>query len=262
MQAGPGEGPSSDQTATDAAADDPGPAARRQSVVLAGFTGDVATALAARRDPDGSVRAAALSALDRLGFSDQLANAADDGDPRVRRRLAELLTRACRSGRVHPGPAVDVLLTLVADTDPSVVEVAAWALGELTPLVPRAAGLEPAGRSRAGDLREAAVAALVALATTHVDPLCREAAVAALGAIGDPAGLPAVLAALGGRPPLRRRAAVALAAFDDPTADAALERCLGDRDWQVREVAEELLGLPPRELAAAVEDGPTGDAET
>jgi len=73
----------------------------------------------------------------------------------------------------------------------------------------------------------------------------REAAVAALGAMGDPEGLPAVLGALGDRPAVRRRAAVALAAFDDERAEAALRRCLEDRDWQVRQVAETLLDRPP-----------------
>ena len=64
---------------------------------------------------------------------------------------------------------------------------------------------------------------------------------AALGAIGR-AGRHRDRA----RPPsttrdMRRRAAVALAAFDDPVAEEGLRRCLEDRDWQVRQVAEELL---------------------
>jgi len=65
--------------------------------------------------------------------------------------------------------------------------------------------------------------------------------VAALGAIGDPAGLPAVLAALGDKPTVRRRATVALAAFEGPEAESGLRRSLADRDWQVRQVAEILL---------------------
>ncbi len=64
---------------------------------------------------------------------------------------------------------------------------------------------------------------------------------AALGAIGDRRGLAAVIGALDDKPAIRRRAAAALAGFDDPAADAALERCLEDRDWQVRQVAEDLL---------------------
>jgi HEAT repeat protein len=98
-----------------------------------------------------------------------------------------------------------------------------------------------------GERRErSAVSALSTLASSgagHADPLCREACVAALGAIGDPTGLPAVLAALDDKPAIRRRAAVALAAFEGPAVEAALHRCLDDRDWQVRQVAEDLLAV-------------------
>ncbi|MCU1449313.1 MAG: hypothetical protein JWP02_1483, partial [Acidimicrobiales bacterium] len=67
-------------------------------------------------------------------------------------------------------------------------------------------------------------------------------AVAALGAIGDRRGLAAVLdAAASDRPAVRRRAVVALAAFDGPDVDAALHHALTDRDWQVRQAAEDLL---------------------
>ena len=65
--------------------------------------------------------------------------------------------------------------------------------------------------------------------------------VAALGAIGDPRGLPAVLDALEDKPTVRRRATVALAGFDDPRVDPALRRAAEDRDWQVRQAADELL---------------------
>jgi HEAT repeat protein len=53
--------------------------------------------------------------------------------------------------------------------------------------------------------------------------------------------LDVVLAALDDTPNIRRRATIALAAFDDPRADDGLRRCLEDRDWQVRQAAEELL---------------------
>jgi len=65
--------------------------------------------------------------------------------------------------------------------------------------------------------------------------------VAALGAIGDPAGLPAILAALEDRPAVRRRAVIALAPFEGREVQEALERALGDRDWQVRQAAEDQL---------------------
>jgi HEAT repeat protein len=80
------------------------------------------------------------------------------------------------------------------------------------------------------------------VARGHDDALCREAAVAALGAIGDRRGLDPVLAAASGdRPGVRRRAVVALAAFDGPEVEAALRAALEDRDWQVRQAAEDLL---------------------
>jgi HEAT repeat protein len=70
--------------------------------------------------------------------------------------------------------------------------------------------------------------------------------VAALGAIGSPDGLPAVLAALTDKPAIRRRGAVALAAFEGEEVDAALVKAKGDADWQVRQVAEDLLDARPR----------------
>ncbi len=88
-----------------------------------------------------------------------------------------------------------------------------------------------------------ALAELASTTSGHADALCREAAVAALGAIGDPAGLAAVLSALEDKPAIRRRAAAALAAFDGPEVEPALRRCLEDRDWQVRQVAEDLLAV-------------------
>ena len=68
----------------------------------------------------------------------------------------------------------------------------------------------------------------------------REAAVAALGAIGDERGLAAILHGTTDKPAIRRRAVIALTPFDGPEVDAALERALSDRDWQVRQAAEEL----------------------
>jgi HEAT repeat protein len=106
-----------------------------------------------------------------------------------------------------------------------VIEATAWALGELGPAAVRAG----------------AVPALAAVSTSHDDPLAREAAVAALGALGDPAGLPAVLAACRDKPAVRRRAVLALAPFEGPDVDAALHTALDDRDWQVRQAAEDLL---------------------
>jgi HEAT repeat protein len=75
--------------------------------------------------------------------------------------------------------------------------------------------------------------------------LCREAAVAALGSIGDDRVLPTILAALSDKATVRRRAVIALAPFDGPEVDTALRRSLDDRDRQVRQAAEDLLGREP-----------------
>jgi HEAT repeat protein len=189
-------------------------------VALAGHTGDGATARAGLEDPAPIVRASALGALDRLGLlgDDDLARAGRDPSPVVRRRSCELTAT-----RARLAPA---LVTHLADPDPTVVEAACFALGEVGEVL----GGGPA------------VTALAAVAVDHAEPLCREAAVAALGAVGDPAGLPAILTATADRPAVRRRAVLALAPFDGPAVDEALARALEDRDWQVRQAAEDLTG--------------------
>ncbi len=73
----------------------------------------------------------------------------------------------------------------------------------------------------------------------------RESAVAALGAIGDGRAVDAIIAGTSDKPAVRRRAVLALAPFlgDDDTGhrvDAAIDRALEDRDWQVRQAAEDL----------------------
>ncbi len=193
----------------------------RRSVALAGHTGDVETARRGLRADDPGVRAAALGALERLGVLDdgQLASALDDPDVSVRRRAVELAAR-------HP--ALD-LLPALGDADASVVEMAAWACGEHEAPAP------------------GVLDTLIGLAGGAGDPLVREAAVAALGAIGDDRALDAILAATADRPAIRRRAVLALAPFVDPAharADdvaAALERARSDHDWQVRQSAEDIL---------------------
>jgi HEAT repeat protein len=189
-------------------------AARRRQAALAGHRNDPRTARAALDDDDPKVRATALTALGRTGSlsATDVTRGLADADPAVRRRACEVAVAV---------PEVD-LHPLLADADTAVVEAAAWALGERE---------EPA-----------AVPALVRVAREHEDPLCREAAVAALGAIGDDEGRAAILAAASGdRPAVRRRAVVALAAFDGPDVEAALQQALTDRDWQVRQAAEDLL---------------------
>ncbi|MEO0495375.1 MAG: HEAT repeat domain-containing protein [Actinomycetota bacterium] len=190
--------------------------ARRRAAGQAGFLGDTTTALAALDDPESSVRIAGLRSAERLDAldTDRLQTLLDDPDPSV--RIAALDIAAHREQ-----PPIDGLLD---DPDPAVVEVAAWACGE-----------------RDTDPRPPTLR-LAALATGHDDPLVREAAVAAIGALGDELGLPAVLEATTDKPAVRRRAVLALAAFDGPKVDAAWARARTDRDRQVRDAVDELLG--------------------
>jgi HEAT repeat protein len=186
----------------------------RRAVAVAGHTGDVATAMAGLTSSEASVRSTALGALERLGMLDDaaLGDALADVDVEVRRRAAEIAAS-------HP--SVD-LLPALHDADDRVVEVAAWACGE--------------HESR----RDQLVDRLIELALDAPDPLVRESAVAALGAIGDERGLPAIIAGCSDKPAVRRRAVLALAPFDGEEVDATIERALGDRDWQVRQAAEDL----------------------
>jgi HEAT repeat protein len=188
---------------------------RRRRAAVAGHEGDGATARSLLDDPQPSVRATALAALVRAdqATDDDLRAGLADSSPVVRRRAVALAV----------GRRPIVLVPVLDDPDPAVVEQAAWACGERAPAEP------------------GAVAALSGLATGHDDPLVREAAVAALGALGETAGLPAILTATGDKPAVRRRAVLALAPFEGPEVDAALARALEDRDWQVRQAAEDLL---------------------
>ena len=191
--------------------------ARWRRVVLAGYDGDIAGARAALSDDDPVVRALALGALER-------AHALDDDDVRgafadraseVRRRAVELAA-ARRS--------ID-LLPMLDDVDATVVEHAAWACGEHE------------------QVSDAVLARLVELAGSATVPLVREACVASLGAIGDERGLPAILAGCRDVPAVRRRAVLALAPFDGDDVDAAIDAAKGDRDWQVRQAAEDLTRI-------------------
>jgi HEAT repeat protein len=188
---------------------------RRRQSALAGHTNDEATARAALSDDAGGVRAtayAALARMERLTAAD-VERALHDADAVVRRRACVLAVTFDAA-----------LVPLLDDDDDLVVDAAAFALGE-----------------RGGHAGRDAVIALARVATSHDEPLCREAAVAALGAIGDEAGLPAILSATTDKPAGRRRAVLALAPFEGPDVDAALQRALEDRDWQVRQAAEDLL---------------------
>jgi HEAT repeat protein len=203
-------------------------ATRAREVVLAGYDGADDVLVAARADADATVRARAVSADARRGrrsVTDRV-DALRDAAVEVRRRACQLEARTPRrSVRVEAA-----LVQCLADPDPLVVVSAAEALGEV--------------RSKAS------VAALASTARGHDDARCREAAIAALGGIGEPDGLEAVLGGLEDKPAVRRRAVVALAGFDGPEVEASLARAVEDRDWQVREVAQALLAVDGDERSA------------
>ena len=190
-------------------------------MIAAGHSGRVEIARAGLRDADPEIQVAAVGALARLGALTvrDVTGVLRTGGAPVRRRAtdAALFVR----GPGSRSTLYAALLDALSDPDPLVVVGAAWFLSERR--VP------------------ASVKDLVTIAGTHEDVRCREAAVAALGAIGDPRGLPAVIDALGDKPTVRRRATVALAGFDDPRVEPALRRSAEDRDWQVRQAADELL---------------------
>jgi HEAT repeat protein len=196
-------------------------ALRRRRVITAGHGGQPDRARGALTDPDPDVQAAALGALARLGLLTvpDIERALHSEHPSVRRRAtdAALTVRGTGSRSTLYG----LLTRALADPDPLTAVGAAWFLGERRVAT--------------------AVPELMDMAQTHEDLRCREAAVATLGAIGDVSGLPAVLGALSDKPTIRRRATVALAGFDDPRVEPALRQSAEDRDWQVRQAADELL---------------------
>ncbi|MEX2255688.1 MAG: HEAT repeat domain-containing protein [Acidimicrobiia bacterium] len=221
-----------------------GPAvARATALVALGLRPDAdplavdTAALDAVADPDSRVRAAAVGALTRAGTPAAAhtawATALTDEAASVRRRAAELTPMLATkvASKVEAPDLIAPLLATLEDDDATVVEAAAWALGEMA---------EPA-------IEAGATSVLATTATTNDDPIAREAAVAALGALGalgDEAGLEAILQACRDTPAVRRRAVLALAPFEGPEVEAAIEQALNDRDWQVRQAAEDLSDAP------------------
>jgi HEAT repeat protein len=195
---------------------------RWREIAIAGHSGDAVSARDALADSDPVARELGLGALLRLGLltDGDLAAAFADGAPSVRRRAAMIAGQ-----RPHVS-----LRALLDDPDPTVVEAAAWASGEQE------------------DIDDDVLAALIDLGTTSAEALVREACAAALGAIGDPRGLPTILHGCTDKPAVRRRAVLALAPFDGEEVDAALQAALTDRDWQVRQAAEDVLRAAGHEL--------------
>ena len=194
-----------------------------RQLVVAGHEGNETVARSGLAAPDPVARRFALGALARMGAltDDDIVAAFADPDAAVRHRA--VMMAAAR-------PAVS-LVAMLSDSDSTVVEVAAWAAGEQEVV------------------SDDVFALLCELAVSGTEALVREAAVAALGAIGDERGLAAILAGCNDKPPVRRRAVLALAPFSGAAVDEALAAALNDRDWQVRQAAEDLLPHSPQEAS-------------
>ena len=192
-----------------------------RSIAIAGHTGDRRVVEEALGSDDPRARVLAIGAAARLGLLDvsRLSGFLTDESADVRYRALEVLPQLA-----DRAAAADAATSLLAD--PELAELAAFTLGEIEPV---------------GQARDRAVRALQRQAADHDDPLCRESAVAALGALGE--GLATILEACDDIATVRRRAVLALAPFDGPDVDAALRNALGDRDWQVRQAAEDLLSI-------------------
>lgn len=202
----------------------------RTDVVVAGHVGDSAIARAGLSAADAPTRAAALGALTRLDAlaAHELLVAVSDPSPTVARRALEL---AAHLYEEHAA-INDAVLTHATGADDDLAEMAVWALGERW-------------QERADEPESTPVVdVLERLAADHADALVREAAVAALGAVGAERSVPVIIAATNDKATVRRRAVIALAPFEGPEVDAALNAAREDRDWQVRQAAEDLLAPP------------------
>lgn len=169
------------------------------------------------------------------------------GDPYVRRI-------AVAAAHHHPVLHARIVTMLATDSDPSVRRECAEVLGRSSS--PPVAALEQALGDPVAEVREAATTALgealsidsvqqlIALAGAEdEDRLVREAAVAALGAIGDERARPVLLSLVAGAPPqIRRRCVAALSVFDGDDIEEALRNAAADRNPMVREAAEMVVG--------------------
>ena len=187
---------------------------RRQQLVQLAREGDLSLARELCGDGDPRVRASSVAVLSENDALDESLIALGLSDPHPLVRMAVARAAAQNS-------SISVL-ELLSDEDSSVVEIACWAAGEQT------------------EHNDSLIEALSAIALEHKDALCRESAVAALGALGDVRGLKSILEATQDIATVRRRAVIALAPFEGQAVTDALQLALSDRDWQVRQAAEDL----------------------
>ncbi len=187
----------------------------RKEMLEAAEVGNYSLAEVGLKSHNPRVRATSISVLSKNGLLNEQAclEASEDLDPLVRRSVAEAATTILTIP----------LINLLQDPDFTVVEISCWAAGER------------------GDQGDGVIQILSEITVGHEDALCREAAVAALGALGNPNGLQSILVATEDIATVRRRAILALAPFDNDETKKALNKALEDRDWQVRQAAEDLV---------------------
>ena len=186
----------------------------RQRVIELSLNGEFQVVTEYLEHPDPDVRATALRVLDNEGKLEKgiVERSLSDSAFKVRSALAYLLSTN------RDIPAMKFLL----DEDAEIVEIACWGIGER------------------GDTSAEVLDVLQSITESHSDSLCRESAVAALGALGNRNALGSILKAVEDIATVRRRAVLALAPFDGPEVELAITKALEDRDWQVRQAAEDI----------------------
>ena len=193
---------------------------RRRQIALAGHLGDHQAARHGLRDADAAVRATALGALDRLSaltLEDVDAAGRDPHPGCAPGPRSWPLAFGPPPRPWRPGPS--------RDPDPVVVEAGCFALGEIGAA---AAATVAGSRPTWGATTPTRSAGRPPWPPSAPSATRR--------------GLPAILAATSDKPAVRRRAVLALAPFSGPEVEAALDRARSDRDWQVRQAAEDLTG--------------------
>jgi HEAT repeat protein len=186
----------------------------RAQIMLASYANDEQRVREFLNNPAPRLRASALSALVNMEAACEQDGrmAVQDPEPIVRIRACELAPKL---------PGADYK-RLLSDKEYTVIEAACFAVGEMSD-----------GH---------AVPKLQAIALKHKEPICRESAVAALGAIGVSKAIPCLIEKLNDSHNIRRRAVLALSVFiDDDDALAAIRSRSDDRDWQVRQIVETIL---------------------
>ena len=186
----------------------------RQRIIELSLNGEFQLVTEYLEHPEPDVRATALRVLDNEGKLEKgiVERSLSDSAFKVRNALAYLISRN------RDIPAMKFLL----DEDAEIVEIACWGVGER------------------GDTSAEILDVLQSITESHSDSLCRESAVAALGALGDEKALGSILKAVEDIATVRRRAVLALAPFDGPEVELAIAKALEDRDWQVRQAAEDI----------------------